>query len=101
MSTYTKANTRIERWQSQVTYAADGSTPTGVPTQVYMVSRLVNDADHADSIHPPWNEVAFDPLADDIKATTITAAGKTVTYQQLAALMRQAALDRANANGIV
>lgn len=43
---------------------------------------------------------AVDLLAAPLANTHIVAAGAEVTYPQLAALWRKAALDRANAGGI-
>lgn len=92
---YTKQNTRIERWQSDVFYVS--GVASAVSTQVFMRSQLVNDADGTDVVQKPWESVSF-----ELFGTTgnITAAGKTVTYSQLAALMGRAALDQANLGGI-
>jgi hypothetical protein len=97
---YTKQNSRVTRMQFEVVYNAAG-TATAVKGQAFLVSRFINDADSTDQVeHPQWKVVNFDLLDPTISGENITAATKTVTYQQLAALLRQAALDRANANGI-
>lgn len=96
---YTKQNARVLRWQCDTTYNAAG-TATAVNVDVFVVQQLVNDSNASDIVSPAHQRVSFDLLAPALSATTITAAGKTVTYPQLAALLRQAALDRANAAGI-
>lgn len=97
---FSKQNTRVEWWQSKVTYAVDQVTPLAVKTQVFMRSRLVGDAaDGNEVVEKPWNEVAFN-LLGDAKDVSVTAAGKTVTGAQLGALMKAMALNRANAGGI-
>jgi hypothetical protein len=98
-ATYTKQNARVLRWQSDTSYDAAGSA-TAVKVDVFVVQQLVNDNNPSDIIAPTQQRVSFDLLDASLSATNITAAGKTVTYLQLAALMRQAALDRANAAGI-
>lgn len=98
--TYTRQSARVARFQCDPVYDSSGAV-TAVPVQAFLAQRLVNDSDPndvrgADALIP----VSFDMIDPAIAATTVTAAGKTVTYQQLAALMRQAVLDRANAAGV-
>lgn len=98
--TYTRQSARVVRFQCDPIYDASG-TVTSVPIQSYMVQLLVNDTDNTD-VRGKSQQIAvnFDLLDSNLSATTITAAGKTVTYPQLAALMRQAVLDRATAQGV-
>ena len=98
-STYTKQNARVVRWASTTTYNAAG-TVIAVPTEVLVVSQLVNNANSGDIVASDNQAVRFNLLDPSLAAVNITAAGKTVTYPQLAALLRQAALDQANAAGI-
>lgn len=100
MATYTRQNTKVITWVSNVTYAADLTTATAVQSNVVMQSLLVNSALSSDVVSIPTNSVSFDLLDPTLASTTITAGGKTVSYPQLAALLRQAALDRANAAGV-
>lgn len=99
-ATYTRQTARVVRFQCDPVYNGAGAV-TSAPIQSFLVQTLVNDADATDvrdanQLIP----VTFDLLDPTIASTNITAAGKTVTYQQLAALMRQAVLDRANAAGV-
>lgn len=98
--TYTRQSARVVRFQCDPVYDAGGAVAS-VPVQAFLAQRLVNDSDPTDvrgrdALIP----VSFDMIDPAIASTTVTAAGKTVTYQQLAALMRQAVLDRANAAGV-
>lgn len=97
--TYTRQNARVKRFQCDPTYDAAGAV-IAVPIQSYLVQRLVNNADSTDVRADADKQVNFDLLDPALAGTNITAAGKTVTYPQLAALMRQAVLDRANAAGV-
>lgn len=98
---YTKQNTRVMRVQADTTFN-DAGTATAVNMDVFLQTRLlVNDADPTDKVgERQLTKVSFDLLDPTLASTDITAAGKTVTYPQLAALIRKAALDRANAQGI-
>jgi hypothetical protein len=96
---FTKQNSRLVRFQADPVYAADG-TVSAVPIQTYLKAKLVNDADPQDSVDAAAKQVDFNLLDPAIMDTTITAAGKTVTYKELAALIRKACLDRANAAGV-
>lgn len=97
---YTKQNSRVERFQCDVVYAPDG-TVAAVNVNAFLRSRFTNEADAADQVPAPtMTQVNFDLIDDSLNGQTITAATKTVTYKQLAALIRQASLDRANAAGV-
>lgn len=101
MVTYTKQNSRVERFQGDPSYVAGSTTATAVPMTAFLQTKLlVNDADAADVIVPPWVAVNFDLLGAPVATTQYTAAGKTVNGQQLAALLRQVALDEATRQNI-
>jgi hypothetical protein len=96
--TYTRQNARVATVHMDVNYTA--GSPTSIPVQAYMAVRLTNDADANDEVQASRQQVNFDLLDAALTSTNITASGKTVTYPQLAALIRQACLDRANAAGV-
>jgi hypothetical protein len=97
---YTKQNARVVRVQFESAYNG-GTQPVAVRADAFLVVRLVNDTDSTDVVFErDWKQVSFDLLDPDLASVEITASGKTVTYPQLAALIRKAALDRANAAGI-
>jgi len=97
---YTRQNARVERMQFDAVYNGAG-TVTAVRAEAFLSVRLVNDSDPNDIVEDRTEKrVSFDLLDPEISSTTVTAAGRTVTYQQLAALLRQASLDRANAAGV-
>lgn len=91
---YTKQPARVMRIQTTPTFDATGATTAVLVEAFIQRKRLVNDEDTADVVEGPWKQVTFNLLADDVKDVTITAGGKTITYGQLAALMRKAAMDR-------
>jgi hypothetical protein len=95
---YTKQNTRVPRFQIQTEFQGNTGTAISVRADAYMETLLINDAD-ATEVHGrnQWRQVSFDFLDPLLTGQTITAAGETVTYPALAALIRQASLDRANA----
>jgi hypothetical protein len=98
--TYTRQNARIVRLQSDPVYAS-GASPTSVPLKFFIVQRLVNDSDASDvKGEKETIEITVDLLDPTRASDTITAAGKTVSPPQLAALIRQYGLDRANAAGV-
>lgn len=98
--TYTRQATRVERVQMDTTFDNAG-TATAVRVDAFLRNKLlINSTDGSDIVAGDWAKVSFDLLDANLTSTTISAAGKTVTYPQLAALLRQAALDRANAAGI-
>lgn len=96
---YTKKNSRVARFQCDPVYSADGGLAS-VPMQAFLQARIVNDDNPEDAVAANPVKVDFDLLAPEIKDLTITASGKTVTYQELGALLRKACLDRANAAGV-
>lgn len=100
--TYTKQSVRFPRVQIETTFSGGTSSATAVVVDVFAENVLVNGADANDvkGRGNDWQKITFDMLDSNLSATNITAAGKTVTYPQLAALLRQAALDRANAAGV-
>jgi hypothetical protein len=98
--TYTKQNSRVARFQLDTTFdPASPTTATAVRASAFIDSkRLVNDANPNDVIDGPWTQVNFDLLDPALANTPITAGGVTLSgYAKLAALIRQASLDRANA----
>lgn len=101
LATYTKQTARFPRVQIETTFSAGTGTATAVKVDAFVENVLVNDSDANDVLAKgQWKTVSFDLLDPTLTAVNITAAGKTVTYPQLAALIRQAALDRANAVGV-
>jgi hypothetical protein len=99
-ATYTKQNTRVNALHVNVDFDKGTATSTAVKITAYLQQVLINDTDTNDYVPAARGEVTFDLLDPTLNATTITAAGKTVTYPQLAAFLRQASLDRANAQGV-
>lgn len=94
---YTKLNTRVDRVQINTTFTPGTITATAVQTEAFLQTKLiVNDSDPTDYVESPWKSIHFDLLDPTLTGVNITAAGKTITYPQLAALIRQAVLDRAN-----
>ena len=97
---YTKQNTRVAQFSINTDFQGSSGTALNVFAVAHLESLLVNDADANDIIFPRNKIISFDLLDAATQAVNITAAGKTVTYPQLAALIRQACLDRATAQGI-
>ncbi len=98
--TYTKQNAQVARFQINTTFVGGTGTATSVKANAFIQTVLINDVDADDVKQGEWVAVNFDLVDPAIASTTITAAGKTVTYTQLAALIRQGCLDQASANGI-
>jgi len=98
--TYTKQSARVARFQIDTTFVAGTGTATEVQASAFIQTVLTNDADAEDVRKGEWLRVNFNLLDPALASTTITAATKTVTYPQLAALIRQACLDRASSEGI-
>lgn len=97
---YTRQATRVERIQMDTTFDNTG-TATAVRVDAFLRNKLlINSTDGSDIVAGDWAKVSFDLLDVNLAGISITAAGKTVSYVQLAALIRQAALDRANAAGV-
>ena len=99
-ATYTKQNARIHRLVVRTDFTGNTGTATAVTCDAYLESLLINEANASDVLPASVRVVSFDLLDPTLTGTAVTAAGKTVTYPQLAALLRQAALDRANAQGV-
>jgi len=97
---YTKQNSRVPRFQIVTEFAGNTGTAIQVNATASLESLFTNDAVPTEAHSAPWRQVSFDMIAPAISGLTITAAGQTVTYLQLAALLRQASLDRATAQGI-
>jgi hypothetical protein len=98
---YTKQNARVVRVQADPSYNGGAATPASVPITFFLASRIVNDNDANDVKGAnEWLSVTVDLLDPARADDSITAASKTVSPPQLAALIRQYALDRANAAGI-
>lgn len=99
-ATLTRGNARFVYLGLNANYTlATDVNPVSVPVQAGFTRLATNNTDPTDTTTDN-KTVSFDLLDPTLSAVTITAAGKTVTYPQLAALIRQAALDRANAAGI-
>lgn len=98
---YTKQTTRVFRFQGDTVFDAAGAA-TAVNVDAFLITRLlVNDADPTDRVgENEHRKISFNPLDAAIKDLTITASGKTITYQEWAQLTRKMVLDRANAQGI-
>ena len=97
----TKQNCRVVCWHSEVPYATPVAVqPTAVMTNAYVTNQVTLDADSSSVVETPWKLVQFNLLDPALASTNIVAAGKTINYVQLGALMRQAVLDQANAKGI-
>lgn len=74
--------------------------PVSVPVQAGFTRLSTNNADSTDMMLDS-KTVSFDLLDPTLASTPITAGGVTLSgYGKLAALIRQAALDRGNAAGI-
>ncbi len=98
---YTKQTTRVARFQCDPVYDAAG-VATSVPVQVFYANRvLVNDANSADVVSPGnFGPVTVDLIAAPVASTSYTAAGKTVTGAQLAALLQAAFLAEATRQSV-
>lgn len=89
---WTQGPVHLWRFQSDQTWDASTSTITASPVQAFFSYDLTNGTQ---TVTNQVGSVTFDPLA--IGATqSVTSAGVTVTYAQLAALNAQAALDQWN-----
>lgn len=98
---YTKQNTRVERFQGDPTYVAGSTTATACPMTAFLQTKLlVNDADASDVVGGAVKPVSFDLLVAPVSTTNYTAAGRTVTGVQLAALIREVALQEATRQAI-
>ena len=97
---YTKQNSRIASFHIETDFLGGTGTALAVKTTAHVESVLVNDADENDVILPQRKIVRFDMLDPLLASTNIVAAGKTVNYPQLGALIRQASLDQATAQSI-
>ena len=97
---FTKQNIRVAFLQIDPTYTNGIAIPVTCPVKVQMQSTYLDDSIPVKRLDGACQAVSFDLVDPTLAAVTITAAGKTVTYPQLASLIRQAALDRANAAGI-
>jgi hypothetical protein len=100
LAAYTKQNTRVDRVQLDTTFDAAGAAVSVKGTAFLQTKLLVNDADSTDQVPAPWKSVGFDLIGAPMATTSYTAAGKTVTGVQLAALIRQAMLDEATRQNI-
>lgn len=96
---YTKQNTRIPQFSISTVFLDNTGTALAVNAVAHVESLLINAADISDVVRPRQKTISFD-LLDPLLTASITAAGKTVSYPQLAALLRQACLDRATAQGV-
>ncbi len=99
-ATFTQQAARLVRFQGDPIYAG-GAAPTSFPIDFFIVQRIVNDANASDVRGLSEQQKITVDLLDSARASdVITAAGKTVSPPQLAALLRQYGIDRANAAGI-
>jgi len=84
-----------------VEYDPITDAPLAFPLGVSLEAPFANDADPNDISYVPLKKlVSFNLLDPALASATITAAGATVTYLKLAALLRKACIDRAAAQGI-
>ena len=95
---YTKQTIRVLRLQSDPVYNNGGTNPVSVPMQFVVAPRLANESNSSDIVQGKDQTVTVDLLDPAITDQTITGANRT--FGQLAILLRQAAIDRANAAGI-
>ncbi len=98
--TYTKLNSRVERFQGDPKYTAGQANATSAPMTAFIVRPVVNDADSTDVLPARNVQVNFDLLAEPVVSTNYTAAGKTMNGAQFAAMMREISLSEANRQGI-
>lgn len=99
-ATLTRGNARLVYLFLNAVYTLPTDVnPVAIPVQAGFTRLATNNTDPTDTTMDS-KTITLDLLDPTLASVTITAAGKTVTYQQLAALIRQAALDRANAAGI-
>ena len=84
--------THLWRFQSDQTWDSAEATITASPVTAFFCSDLTNGSQ---VVKNDAGSVTFDPVAI-AKTQSVTAAGTTVTYDVLAALNAQAALDQYN-----
>lgn len=96
MPSYTRQTYRVPRFNIVTNFSGGTGTALNVRVNCQLESILINDSDATDVVYENGiRNVKFD-LLDPLLTSSITAAGKTVTHAQLAALIRQVCLDRAN-----
>ena len=89
---WTQGPTHLWRFQSDQTWDSAEATITASPVTAFFCSDLTNGSQ---VVKNDAGSVTFDPVAI-AKTQSVTAAGTTVTYDVLAALNAQAALDQYN-----
>lgn len=99
---WTKQNARVVRIQADTTFTSNTSgTATAVKMDAFLEALVTDDADPTKARgRNDWVPVSFDLIGEPVASTTYTAAGKTVNGQQLAALLREVALQEATRQGI-
>jgi hypothetical protein len=100
---WTKQSARVMRVQvADITFASNTSTTaTSVKMDAFLEALTTDDSDTTKAKgRGDWAKVSFDLIAEPVASTTYTAASKTVNGTQLAALIRQVALDEATRQGI-
>jgi hypothetical protein len=102
LAAWTKNSTRVWRLQADTTFASNTSaTATAVRMDAFLEALVTNDSDITQAVGQDHRvKVSFDLIGAPVATTNYTAAGKTVTGVQLAALLRQVALDEATRQGI-
>lgn len=99
---WTKQSSRVVRLQADTTFTSNTSgTATAVKVTAYLQALITDDADPTKARgHNDWVPVSFDLLAAPVSTTNYTAAGKTVNGTQLAALLREVALQEATRQNV-
>lgn len=99
---YNKTAPRVITLSFQPTYVGSTNIPTALMASASLCYLFVNATVPSDFVvGQPLPSLRFNLFDPAISGLNITAAGKTVTYAQLAALLRQGVLDRAAAQGIL
>ena len=99
VAAYTKQSARVAVVQYEYLYDNAGAL-SAVRAEVMLAVRIVNDSDPTDDAEKTRQSIRYNLLDPAISGTSVKASGKTVTLAQLASLNRQAASDRAQAQGI-
>jgi hypothetical protein len=72
-----------------------------VKMDAFLEALITNDSDTTQARgRADWVKVSFDLIGAPVSSTTYTAAGVSATGIQIAALIRQVALDEATRQGI-
>lgn len=96
---YTKRAPRVAHLQVATEFNNSNDAPSAVHLSASLEASFMNDANPGDISYIPLKTVSFNLLDPALAALTIVAAGETVTYPKLAALLRKACLDQGQAQG--